>query len=477
MALRLDMMALATSGSDTEPLSIDASIVAELKAKRRRRFATFQEPALRLAGSAILIFIVVVSNAATGATSWTLVTGLAAVLLLHCAVTWTTLALAPDHALSRLGLVFLTTDPFVWMGAVYVTGGAESWLYFLPLVRVADQINRSRAKVFFFTAVAVAAYATLLAYIAVVDHQPISWPPQVARLMFLAGCGSYLALTAGTAERLRVAVSDAVRTARESIRQLQEQSALLQESQARAHEANVAKGQFIANMSHEFRTPLNAIIGYTELLQDEWAAASAETRGDLERIHSAARHLTSLINDVIDFSRSESGRLTLHVEPFSVESLVSEAAAVVLPQVHAHHNTLAIDGAVAAGTMRADPAKVRQILLNLLGNAAKFTQNGKIVLACEADSSDGPAVVFTVRDTGIGMTPEQLAIIRRFEPFVQAEGSVTRKYGGMGLGLSISHRLCGAMGGTLTIDSQPGQGSTVRVRLPASVDAEGSVAL
>jgi signal transduction histidine kinase len=232
------------------------------------------------------------------------------------------------------------------------------------------------------------------------------------------------------------------------------------------------KSQFLANMSHELRTPLNAIIGYSEMLQEE-----AEDLGegtflpDLQKINAAGKHLLGLINDILDPSKIEAGRMDLFVESFEVGQLVRDVEAIVQPLVEKNGNTLIVTCPDDIGSMHADLTKVRQTLFNLLSNAAKFTQHGTIELRVARSESrvggdDDPAtplaarhsplVTFAVSDTGIGMTEEQLG--RLFEAFSQAEASTTRRYGGTGLGLAISRHFCRLMGGDLTVSSAPRPG-------------------
>ena len=438
------------------------------KAATHRHYSTTQVPVLRAFGFALLSIVVSAHTLATGEASWPQVGRMVVAFAAYSLGSWLVLRWWHHRSPVDAITVFFVIDPFVWMGAVRVTGGAESWLCFLSLVRVADQLHTNRARAMGFTVVAVLAYIGLLGYLAVVDGERVAWTRQVGRILFLAACGSYLAATAGTAERLRANLSGAVRAARDSIRQLRDQSSLLQDALERADAANRAKSEFLANVSHEFRTPLNAIIGYAELLHEELEVGSPSAQEDLQRINRSAQHLRGLVNDVIELSRIEADRVSLDVQAFSVSALVADVVSVVLPVVHEHQNVLEVKGAAEAGMMVADQAKIRQILVNLLGNAGKFTADGAIALTCLREVSTGPdAVLFRVSDTGVGMHPEQLARIRRFEPFVQADASATRRYAGTGLGLAISHRLCALMGGTLTVDSEAGRGTIVTARLPA----------
>ncbi len=230
-----------------------------------------------------------------------------------------------------------------------------------------------------------------------------------------------------------------------------------------AEAANRAKSQFLANMSHELRTPLSAVIGYSEMIEEEMEeTGEAHLLGDVRKIQSNARHLLSLINDVLDLSKIEADRMTTFAEDFPVETLVRDVAGTVGSLVLQKGNELAIDVRGELGVMHTDQVKLRQCLFNLVSNAAKFTENGRIVLSAERD---GDTLIFAVADSGIGMTPEQLS--RLFERFSQADASTTRKFGGTGLGLAITRAFCGLLGGDISVTSRPGEGSVFTIRLPA----------
>ncbi len=233
-----------------------------------------------------------------------------------------------------------------------------------------------------------------------------------------------------------------------------------------AEEANRAKSAFLANMSHELRTPMNAIIGYSEILLEEAGETGRkECVPDLQKIVTAGRHLLALINDILDLSKIEAGKMTVFCEQFDLAEVVNEAASTVRPLVEANGNILEISLPENPGLMRSDIVKVRQALLNLLGNAAKFTRQGRIELRVRHAAQDGgERVDFAVQDTGIGMTPAQIGGL--FQVFNQADNSTTRKYGGTGLGLAISRRFCRMMGGDITVESEPGKGSTFTMWLP-----------
>jgi GAF domain-containing protein/CheY-like chemotaxis protein len=247
---------------------------------------------------------------------------------------------------------------------------------------------------------------------------------------------------------------------------------LFREIEDKSRQLEVAdrhKSEFLANMSHELRTPLNAIIGYSEMLQEDAADAGAESLvDDLKKINAAGKHLLELINAVLDLSKIEAGKMELYLESFDVAGLVRDIAAVIQPLAAKNANRLDVRCPDAVGTMHADLTKVRQALFNLLSNACKFTEKGTVSLSVAREAVDGQDwLVFGVSDTGIGMTPEQLA--RLFEAFTQADAATTRRYGGTGLGLALSRRLCRMMGGDVTAESEAGRGSRFTIRLPALV--------
>jgi two-component system sensor histidine kinase/response regulator len=241
-----------------------------------------------------------------------------------------------------------------------------------------------------------------------------------------------------------------------------------------AEDANRAKSSFLANMSHELRTPLNAIIGYSEMLEEE-TQESGETAAvqDLQKIQSAGKHLLSLINDILDLSKIEAGKMGLHLETFDVAQMIEEIVSTVQPAMAKNANTIQIDVAINAGKMHADLTKVRQILLNLLSNSSKFTDRGVISLRVDRAAIDRRDWLrFQVIDTGIGITAEHKENL--FREFSQADTSIARKYGGTGLGLAITYRFIQMMRGSIAVDSKPGQGTTFTIQLPADVNLENS---
>jgi GAF domain-containing protein/DNA-binding response OmpR family regulator len=249
---------------------------------------------------------------------------------------------------------------------------------------------------------------------------------------------------------------------------------LFSEIEEKSRELELAsrhKSQFLANMSHELRTPLNAIIGITEMLREEAEEPAFESFLEpLERVHRAGKHLLHLINDVLDLSKIEAGRVELHEESFDLAVLAHEVIVTAQPLAEKNRNRLKLESDLDQALMHGDQLRLRQVLLNLLSNACKFTDNGTVTLAVSAASQGGlPGFQIGIADTGIGMTPEQVA--KLFSEFTQADSSTTRKYGGTGLGLAISKRLVEMMGGTISVESAAGKGSIFSVWLPTTSTA------
>jgi signal transduction histidine kinase/CheY-like chemotaxis protein len=246
-------------------------------------------------------------------------------------------------------------------------------------------------------------------------------------------------------------------------RELQLANDELSVARVAAEEANKTKSAFLANMSHELRTPLNAIIGYSEMLQEDAAdKGDEEPIEDLKKIEGAGRHLLGLINDILDLSKIEAGKMEVFIEKVDIEPLVNEVVSIVQPLADKNANALELDCASDVGVFLSDETKVKQCLLNLMSNANKFTSGGKVSLIVRRDADR--AIVFRVSDTGLGMTQDQLG--RLFQAFTQADASTTKRFGGTGLGLAITRHFCTALGGDISVESTPGAGSTFTIRLP-----------
>ena len=247
------------------------------------------------------------------------------------------------------------------------------------------------------------------------------------------------------------------------ITKLKQHEAELAAARDAADEANRTKSIFLANMSHELRTPLNAIIGYSEILQEDAVdKGDKDSVDDLQKIESAGRHLLGLINNILDLSKIEAGRMDVFIEAIDIQALLEEVLTIVKPLADKSENVIKLNCPADVGSFRSDQTKVKQCLLNLLSNANKFTSQGTLTLTVTRES--GSRVCFGVSDTGIGMTKEQLD--RLFQPFSQSEASTAKRFGGTGLGLAITKHFCTLLGGDVTVESAPGKGSTFIIRLP-----------
>jgi signal transduction histidine kinase len=367
----------------------------------------------------------------------------------------------------------------VSLGGLLSSSGVVLWSFLSPLIAIL--FHGARESLYWFLALFGAVFVLVLAdpWLPLAPAIPL-WATRAFFIMNFGVVGGiiyaairYYAALLDAEKAEQVKLNDRLA---ESSAELAAALAQLEETNRSLAEASRHKSRFLANMSHELRTPLNAIIGYSEMLQED-AQESGDTTfvEDLQKINGSGKHLLGLINDVLDLSKIEAGRMDLVASRTSVAEVIEHIASVAGPLVSKKQNRFVIDAKDVAGTLNTDVTKVRQVVLNLLSNAAKFTEQGTIRLSVHA--ADGGPVVFVVNDTGIGMTAEQLG--RLFIEFSQAEADTSRKYGGTGLGLALSRRLARMLGGDVRVESTIGCGSTftfvIPRELPAAAVANGIV--
>ncbi|HEX4233940.1 MAG TPA: ATP-binding protein [Caldimonas sp.] len=454
--------------------TLDPDVLARRRTATARRLNTVQLPAVRAAGFAILCAIAVLQDVRTG----TPIASPGLELLLatnigYALVSW--LALRAWYGRTGaldLGLVFLHLDIFVWLLNLRHFEHVHLFFGCLLLVRVADQVGDGFRRAIYFNHVIAAAYLAYACWLWRYRPADALWSDRltIAATMYLLG--TYLAFTGLVSERLRARVQRAMQTARVLVASLEDKTRAL-ESQAHelerasrlAEEANVAKGQFLATISHEIRTPMNGVLGTTELLLDTPLMPSQ--RRLVETAHLSATALLTLIDDVLDLSRIQAGKLTLHSTTFDLRALVRDAADLMATTARDKpitlHCTLSPN---VPERVEGDAVRLRQVLVNLLHNAVKFTERGRIVLdvSVVAASASDVQLRFEVRDTGIGIAADQFDSV--FDAFTQVDGSSTRRHGGSGLGLAIVREIAELMGGRVGVDSRVDEGSTFWFELP-----------
>jgi two-component system, sensor histidine kinase and response regulator len=451
-------------------LKIGTGPIQRLKEERARRLNAVEIPILRVIGSAFIAVGVYINNhVLLGISSMTAALTVAVVLAAYCAISWLVLAVWYGSVRIDLALMFLIVDLPVWTVAIYFSGAEHSWLFFILFMRVADQTQTSFARCFGFAALATFCYAAMLVWVVLVDQRPLLTGAAAVKLIFILFGGLYIALSARGSERRRANLANAVRMARELVRKLERQSAELREARGRAEEASAAKSEFLANMSHEMRTPLHGILGMLQLLIE--SETLPERVRQLEMARRSAESLLATIGDILDFSKIEARKLDLEPVYFSLRELVTDTIKAL--GITASERNLALAFSVAPDVpdrVWGDPLRLRQVIVNLVGNAIKFTNAGEIVVrvTCGAIADDNATIDFTVRDTGIGIDPRKQEII--FTPFAQGDASHTRRYGGTGLGLAIVSRVIEAMAGKISVESEPGKGSTFRFSMTFSCE-------
>jgi signal transduction histidine kinase/CheY-like chemotaxis protein len=445
----------------------------EVERRRRqqyRRLVLHDLPILRVIGLAVVSLGIFLNNryllGLQSNQAWSTAT---VVLAAYCLLAWVALVATDRFAARDATLFFLGADMVMWTYAIYMSGAEDSRLFFILLMRVADQTQTTFRRCLAFLAWGTICYVSMVAWVRFVDLRDVDVTPAAVKLIFIIVSGTYIALTARTAEQRRRQIRDAGRMSRDLIRQLEERSADLRDARAKADEANAAKSEFLANMSHEMRTPLHGVIGMLQLARE--GETSPERARHIDLAQRSAESLVATIDDVLEFSRIEARKLQLEPVYFSVRQVLRETMKPL--GVTAASKGLVLSFSVEHDVPQAvwtDPLRLRQILTNLVGNAIKFTQAGEVAVRIWCARGEGKKLQLhgEVTDTGIGIDESVQRLI--FEPFTQADVSRTRRYAGTGLGLSIVSRLVEAMSGHIDVASQVDEGSRFTFSVAAEYD-------
>jgi signal transduction histidine kinase/ActR/RegA family two-component response regulator len=379
---------------------------------------------------------------------------------------WPFLALVKlfPRAYTPLAMASVLNLTFCILWGTYNYGGTSSpflvWLVLVPLLAFMYLGSTWTARIFVFSQITlgIAALYGFYLYGDFPAHIPVE-NMVVAGVLSALGSNIYVFMMAAYYSSVVDSQSELIK----EIDRHQYTLKALTQAKDEAERANGAKSEFLAKMSHELRTPLNAVLGYSEiLLEDAELDGRGEQIADLQKISAAGKHLLAMVNDILDISKIEAGKMALHVETVDLDMLIDEVEATARPLAAKNTNSFVVDRGPGLGSMRADATKLRQAIFNLLSNAAKFTQNGQITLAARRDAE---WLEIAVIDTGIGISREQQNAL--FSNFTQANSRIAAVYGGTGLGLSLSQNLCRLMGGRIEIESELGKGSRFTIRLPA----------
>jgi signal transduction histidine kinase/ActR/RegA family two-component response regulator len=467
----------AAESNPSVRILIDPAEARAEKDRRARRLHVVTFPWIRLLGMQVLILIVLLHNGATRADLtfadqlWFI-----AAVESYALISWLLLYLLYGRVRADLGQWVLYADLVPFALTVYATGGPASWVYALLLVRVADQTSAGFRRMLLFAHIVPLVYLALVLWIGLVEGRPVAWPIELAKPVFLYAFALYLTTTARNAQAVRDRLAAAMRVARESIaalednqRTLQAQSRQLADAKRKAEDASVAKSAFLSRASHELRTPMNAVLGFAQLLDLEELPAGQ--REHVRQIVEGGVHLRALLDDLLDLTGIESGHLPLSLAPLPIAPALDEVAGMLRPAAEQARVALVLAPHCGERAVHADRRRLKQVLLNLISNGIKYNRpGGTVAIHCEAAGSDAWRIV--VDDTGRGIPRAKLD--RLYRPFdrLDAEQSGVE---GTGLGLTLSRALVHAMGGEIGVDSEPGRGSRFWVELPRAAVTEEAV--
>jgi len=448
---------------DNAAVYLDPAEAAAAQRVRRHKFHTEEVPRLRVIGYAFNAVGVVVHNwLIFDLVDWAAAAQHTAVLLGYALFAWVMLAAFWDRVrVVNLGDVFFGLDLLPMAYVVYVTGANESLMWFVFAARAADQVAISLRNSIVFSHLSTMAYAGLMVWVSFGEGRPVDWSTEAAKIIFLYILCLYITLSARSVAARRRKFDSARRMAEQAVRDAEDRRRDLLHAMTRLEAANRTKTEFLANVSHEVRTPLNSVIGNADLLLD--TPLSRDQRDMLGVMRDSAESLTRIVDDILDLSKMEAQRLPLESIPLRVREVAGTTIRMFAARAHQKGLTLVCHvQRDVPEVLRGDPHRLRQILTNIVNNAIKFTERGEVTLHVEReDTHDGRvALRFSVHDTGVGIPKARQHAI--FEAFTQADGSDTRRYGGTGLGLTIAAQLVALMQGRLWVESEEGHGSTFR---------------
>lgn len=359
----------------------------------------------------------------------------------------------------HLGTVFLAADLGIFTLMLYATGAERSWLWPLYLIRVADQMWIGRRRAAAMASLSVALFLALMGWVVVAEGRPLAWSDVLLKASMLGAMAAYLVVIS----KLPWDLQSRTQAAKDLILHLEAQSRALEEERTRAEQASRAKSEFLARMSHELRTPLNSVVGFSNVLlkPKKQGGLTDRDREYLARIRENGVHLLALINDVLDIARIDEGALEFQLSKVPLEPLVRNTVGQLEDRLEGTPVRLAMSFPDRLAPLTADEARLRQILINLVGNAIKFTDEGFVRVEVSADPRTDAPTSLRVVDSGVGIEPGRMEHI--FQAFEQGEGSTRRRHGGTGLGLAICHALCRLHGWSLSAESSPGKGSVFTV--------------
>jgi signal transduction histidine kinase/HPt (histidine-containing phosphotransfer) domain-containing protein len=435
-------------------LELDPQKAARRKEEARYRLNVIQFPVLREIGFGLISLFVLVHNYYVyQVLSWDQFFLFILVAFSYSLISWGILYLFFGRTgRFDLGVLFLTLDIVIFAAAVYFSGGQKSLLFFLFIVRVADQTSTNFKRVLWFAHLSPFIYVMLLFYLHYGEGEDISLAREVPKVFGIYLGNLYIAMTAIPAERLRNRTTAAMRLARKSILDLKAKSRDLEEARTRAEAGNIAKSEFLANINHEIRTPLNGIIGMTQLTLD--TRLDPQQREYLEMAKKSADSLLNTLNSILDFSKAGSRELAIEQHAFDLRSVLNDVRDSLGIDANEKGLDFFLDIAPdVPNNLIGDPVRLHQILERLVGNAVKFTDVGGVSMGVRVEEFREGSVIldFAVSDTGVGILSDKMESI--FDGFSQADGTSTRKYGGTGLGLALAKRLVELMGGRIQVES------------------------